>query len=197
MKIGIDIDDTTVITVEAMIKYADKYNSEVLGRSGINGKLGLIQNRYYLKALYGWTDEQKFQFFNMYYKNVLEECTLMPNADKVLKKLKEEENKIYFITARLNNIDNCNTEEITRKTLEKNNIIYDKLIINANDKLKVCKEEKVELIIEDSYETCKEFTENGIKSILMTTKMNENIETGNITRVNSWEEIYEQIKKYK
>jgi len=31
----------------------------------------------------------------------------------------------------------------------------------------------------------------------MTTKMNENIETGNITRVNSWEEIYEQIKKYK
>ena len=197
MKIGIDIDDTTVITVEAMIKYADKYNSEVLGRSGINGKLGLIQNRYYLKALYGWTDEQKFQFFNMYYKNVLEECTLMPNADKVLKKLKEEENKIYFITARLNNIDNCNTEEITRKTLEKNNIIYDKLIINANDKLKVCKEEKVELIIEDSYETCKEFTENGIKSILMTTKMNKNIETGNITRVNSWEEIYEQIKKYK
>ena len=128
MKIGIDIDDTTVITVEAMIKYADKYNSEVLGRSGINGKLGLIQNRYYLKALYGWTDEQKFQFFNMYYKNVLEECTLMPNADKVLKKLKEEENKIYFITARLNNIDNCNTEEITRKTLEKNNMIINILL---------------------------------------------------------------------
>lgn len=47
MKIGIDIDDTIVITVKSMIKYADKYDTEVLGRKGTNGNLGLIQNRYY------------------------------------------------------------------------------------------------------------------------------------------------------
>ena len=194
MKIGIDIDDTTVITVKSMIKYADKYDTEVLGRKGTNGNLGLIQNRYYLKVLYGWTEKEKFDFFDMYYKNVLEECTLMPNADKILQKLKEEGNEIYFITARITNINNCDAEEITKNTLKENNISYDKLIVNASDKLKVCKDEGIELFIEDSYDTCKELTENGIKSILMTTKMNEKIETGNIPRVYNWDEVYEQIK---
>lgn len=197
MKIGIDIDDTTVITVKSMIKYADKYDTEVLRRKGTNGNLGLIQNRYYLKVLYGWTEKEKFDFFDMYYKNVLEECTLMQNADKVLQKLKEEGNEIYFITARLTNINNCNTEEITKNTLKENNIPYDKLIINASDKLKVCKDEGIELFVEDSYDTCKELTENGIKSILMTTKMNQQIEAGDIPRVNNWDEVYEQIKKLK
>ena len=196
MKIGIDIDDTTVITVKSMIKYADKYDTEVLGRKGTNGNLGLIQNRYYLKVLYGWTEKEKFDFFNMYYKNVLEECTLMMNADKVLKKLKEEGNEIYFITARLTNINNCNTEEITKSTLKESNIEYDKLIINASDKLKVCEDEGIELFVEDSYDTCKELAENGIKSILMTTKMNQKIEAGNIPRVHNWDEVYEQIKKF-
>ena len=66
--------------------------------------------------------------------------------------------------------------------------------MNASDKLKVCKDEGIELFIEDSYDTCKELTENGIKSILMTTKMNEKIETGNILRVYNWDEVYEQIR---
>lgn len=194
MKIGIDIDDTAFITVNSMIKYADKYDIEELGRKGINGDFGLIKNRYYLKALYGWNDEQKFNFFDMYYKNVLEECILMPNADKVCKKLKEEGDSLYFITARLTNVKNCNTEEITKKTLLDNNIVYDELIVNANDKLEISKEKGIDLFIEDSYETCVELEKIGIKSILMTTKMNQNIDSENIKRVYNWAQIYEQIK---
>ena len=90
MKIGIDIDDTTVITVKSMIKYADLYDTQILGRKGTNGNLGLIQNRYYLKVLYGWDEKTKFDFFDTYYKNVLEECTPMLNAGKTIKKLKDE-----------------------------------------------------------------------------------------------------------
>lgn len=197
MRIGIDIDDTTVITVNSMIKYADKYDTLVLGRQGTNNKLGLIKNRYYLKALYGWSVEEKYGFFNMYYKNVLEECVPMPEVDDVIKKLRQDGHEIYFVTARLGNIPGCNTEEITRETLEKANIKYDKLIINASDKLEVCKENDIDFFIEDSYETCTELSEVNIPSILMTTKMNENIDEGNIKRVHSWQEIYEEIKKYK
>jgi uncharacterized HAD superfamily protein len=40
-------------------------------------------------------------------------------------------------------------------------------------------------------------TDNGIKSILMTTKMNCDIDNQEIVRVNNWNEIYEEIKKYK
>jgi len=90
MKIGIDIDDTTVITVKSMIKYADLYDTQILGGKGTNGNLGLIQNRYYIKVLYGWDEKTKFDFFDTYYKNVLEECEVMLNAPEVIRKLKEE-----------------------------------------------------------------------------------------------------------
>lgn len=131
----------------------------------------------------------------MYYKNVLEECTIMPNADKVCQKLKEEGHSIQFITARLINIRNCNTEKITKRTLLENNILYDKLIINASNKLKVCKEEKIDLFIDDSYDTCRELEKIGIKTYLMTTKMNEQIDVCNLSRVYNWEEIYNEIQK--
>ena len=66
-----------------------------------------------------------------------------------------------------------------------------------SDKLTFCKEHRIDILIEDSYETCRELSDNGIKSILMTTKMNIDIETKEIVRVNNWDEIYEEIEKYK
>lgn len=194
MRIGIDIDDTTVVLVKPMIKYADLYDTQVLGRSGTNGQLGLIQNRYYLKALYGWDDKTKFEFLDRYYKNVLEECELMPNAVEVMNKFKEEGHEIYFITARLLCIKDCDTESITKETLK--DIHYNKLIMNASDKMSACREHDIDIFIEDSYDTCKELQENGIKSYLMTTVMNQNINAGNIERVKDWDEIYLKVKDY-
>ena len=197
MVIGIDIDDTTVVTVESMVKYGDKYDTEVLNREAKKDNLGRIKDRYYMNALYGWTEEEKFAFFDMYYKNVLEECYPLPNASEIINKLKQEENEIIFITARLTNIKNCETENITKETFRKYNIPYDKLIMNVDDKLKFCKENDVEVFIEDSYETCKSLQENGIKAYLMTTKMNRNIVDEKIERVSSWNEVYEKITNLK
>ena len=84
MKIGIDIDDTTFLTVKSMLKYADIFEEEISGIPTNRDSFGLIENRYYLKALYGWDDETKFAFFNKYYKNVLVECTMLEDADKVI-----------------------------------------------------------------------------------------------------------------
>lgn len=39
--------------------------------------------------------------------------------------------------------------------------------------------------------------DNEIKSILMTTKMNEQIADKEIVRVNNWDEIYTEIQKLK
>ncbi len=195
MRIGIDIDDTTLVTVNSMIKYADKFDIEELGRKGTNSNLGLIKNRYYLKVLYGWDDETKFAFFNKYYKDVLKECFPFTNSPEIIRRLKKDGHEIYFITARLTNITNCDAENITKETFKKYNIPYDKLIVNAKDKLKYCLDNDIKLFIEDSYETCKELEEKGIKTILVTTKMNENIKDNNIKRVNDWNEIYKIISE--
>lgn len=197
MKIGIDIDDTTVLTVKSMLKYADIYEEEISGVPTNRDSFGLITNRYYLKALYGWDDDTKFAFFNKYYKDVLKECTMLPSANEVIKKLKEEGNEIHFITARLMNIEGCNTEEITKESLKKFDIPYDYLNLHVSDKETFFKENNIDLCIEDSYETCKQLTDSGIKSILMTTKMNEQIDAGEIIRVNNWNEVYAAIEKIK
>ena len=135
MKIGIDIDDTTFFTIKSMLKYADKYEEEISGIPTSRDNFGLIENRYYLKVLYGWDDETKFAFFNKYFKNVLEECTMLPKADEIIRKFKEEGNTIHFITARLMNIEGCDTEAITRKSLANFNIPYDTLSLHVSDKL--------------------------------------------------------------
>lgn len=197
MKIGIDIDDTTFLTVKSMLKYADIFEEEISGVPTNRDSFGLIKNRYYLKVLYGWDEKTKFAFFDKYYKNVLEECTMLPNADKTIRKLKEEGNTIHFVTARLMNIKDCDTEAITKKSLDNFNIPYDSLNLHISDKLAFCKEYGIDVLIEDSYETCRELTDYGIKSILMTTKMNIDIEDKEIVRVNNWNEIYEEIEKYK
>ena len=113
MKIGIDIDDTTFLTAKSMLKYADKFEEEISGVSTNRDSFGLIKNRYYLKALYGWDEKTIFDFFDKYYKNVLEECTMIPDANKTIRKLKDEGDTIHFVTARLINIKNCDTEKIT------------------------------------------------------------------------------------
>ena len=67
MKIGIDIDDTTFLTVKSMLKYADIFEEEISGVPTNRDSFGLIKNRYYLKALYGWDEKTKFAFFDKYY----------------------------------------------------------------------------------------------------------------------------------
>ena len=65
------------------------------------------------------------------------------------------------------------------------------------DKIKFFKENNIDLCIEDSYETCRQMLDNGIKAILMTTKMNAQIDDKEIVRANNWNEIYEEVQKIK
>lgn len=196
MKIGIDIDDTTFFTVKSMLKYGDIYEKEA-GRPINRDNFGLIRNRYYLNELYGWDDKTKFDFFNKYYKNVLEECTVMPGAVEVIRRLKEQGDTIHFVTARLMNIEDCDTETITRNSLEKFGIPYDSLDLHVGDKLPFFLDNKLDICIEDSFDTCRQLTDNGIKSILMTTKMNCEVDNEDIKRVFSWEEAYDEIERYR
>lgn len=195
MKIGIDIDDTIVDTYRPMIKYADIYDIKVLGNTGTNNNLGNIEDGRYLEVLYNWDRKTKFDYFDKYYKNVLEECLILPDVSNIIQKLKLDGNEIIFISARVSGIKDCDTKNLTKKTLQDNNIPYDGLITDADDKLKYCIEHNIKFFIDDSYTTCRKLQENGIKSYLMTTIMNENVKCENVERVLNWKETYEKINK--
>lgn len=193
MKIGIDIDDTTVITIDSMINYGKKYAEEVLKQGPVKLNLGTIKDRFYMNALFGWTEETKFDFFNMYYKNVLEDVKPLPKAQEIINKLKEEGNEIYFISARITTIEGCDAEEISKNTMHKYNIPYNKMIIGAYDKLDYCLNNNIEVFIDDSLEVLQELSKHGIKCYLMTSPVNRELDPQNIKRVHSWQEIYDNL----
>ncbi len=195
MKIGIDIDDTTVVTIKSMIKYGNIYNNEVLKKPPVIFNFGEIKDRYYMNKLFSWDEETKFAFFNMYYKNILEDCEPLPNAAKFITQLKSEDNEIYFISSRITSIEGCDAEQISIDTFDKYGIPYDKVIIGAYDKLQYCLEHDITVFVDDSLEVLQELSKHGIRCYLMTSPINSKLDTGDIKRVNSWEEIYNDIQE--
>ncbi|MCI9064188.1 MAG: hypothetical protein HFJ17_06265 [Clostridia bacterium] len=106
-----------------------------------------------------------------------------------------QRNNIYFISSRLLNIPGCDTKRITKDTLEKGNIQYDELIIGIWDKLNICKDKKIDIFIDDSLYTCMNLQKNGIKTYLMTTNINKELDSKDIERVNHWNDIRNKLKK--
>ena len=94
-------------------------------------------------------------------------------------------------------VKGCDTERITKESLSKYNVPYDSLHLHINDKVTFFRDNNIELCIEDSYDTCRKLTDIGIKSILITTKMNEKIDSKEIVRASTWKEVYDEVEKYK
>ena len=195
MNIGIDIDDTISETFETLLPYAQKYTIEDLKiKSEINMNQDFLDH-FYIVKMNGWKEEEAISFWNKYYGEILKKVNIKKFAAEVINKLKQEGNKIYFITARWD-MPNDNIQEITKQWLKKNNVEYDELIINASDKLQLIKEKNIDVFIDDSFKNCKNIAENSnTKVYMMTSRVNGTFNHEKITRVYSWPEIYSLIKE--
>ena len=124
----IDIDDTITNSSEVFVKYARIYNNE----HNIIYKIdtsSLDQNK-----AFGWSKEEQKKFALQYLKQILKET--IPNKDvvQVIKHLKKLGCNIYLITAR-NDSEIPGMYNFTKQWLIDNNIEFDKLIINSDDKI--------------------------------------------------------------
>ena len=195
MNIGIDIDDTISETFEILLPYSQKYTIEDLKRESNIDINKNLSNHLYVEKVNNWNDIETKNFWEKYYGTILREVKIKKFASETINRLKEKGHKIYLITAR-SKVFNSNTEQITKKWLIDNNVEYDKLIINASDKLKIIKENNIDLFIDDSYTNCKEVSENTNTHVYMMTSMiNRNFKDEKIKRVYSWPEIYYLINK--
>ena len=195
MNIGIDIDDTISETFEALLPYSQKYTIEDLKRKSNININGNYTNHLYIENANGWNDTETKNFWKKYYGDILKEVNIKKFASEVINKLKKNGNKIYLITARWD-IPNISTKQITENWLIKNNIMYDKLFMNASDKLQLVKENNIDLFIDDSYKNCKKVSENtNTKVYMMTSMVNKDLDDKIIKRVFSWPEIDNLINK--
>lgn len=175
MKLGIDIDDVLVDTSKLMLDYIKNINNN---EDILNHMEEIMRGEI--------PDNIVSKFINSNIANILDNVQLKPNAKKVLEKL-EKNNEIVFITSR-GDKKIKGTEEITLNYLKKNNIAYKKIIFNAYNKAKICKENNIDILIDDSVKLCEEAQKEGIKTILFTSIVNKNKQT-NIKRVNNWLEL--------
>ena len=119
-------------------------------------------------------------------------------VSEILKKLQKEKNNIILITSRYEYEEGSSViKDYTQKWLEKNNIPYDKLVMNAQNKLEVSKENNIDIFIDDSIEHCRNVKNGGITAFLYTSTCNQGIEVPELTRVYSWIQIYNKYKKIK
>ena len=76
---------------------------------------------------------------------------------------------------------------------DKNNIYYDKLIVNARSKAPVCKTEKIDIFIDDQLNNCVDVSKVGIRAIRISNDDNSSYE--NIETLLNWNEIYNYINE--
>lgn len=179
MVIGIDIDDTVLSTTEAI--------TSSFGNS--NGMMKSIKD-----AMQNYNIKIPISMINM--EKWLQDVKVKDNAVGVINRLKEKGHTIIFITAR-NSEYFKDPEVFTIKQLQSFGFSYDKLIVGQMDgKYLACKENNIELMIDDKISTCEGLVEKGIDSIVYNVKTNEDIET-KLKRFDTWLEIEKYIDELK
>lgn len=192
MIIGVDIDDTlTDIRDEvgaAALKYAQSLNKDIDETKVVWDK---NNNGSSFKERYNFNYDELLYFFGNIQENITKKAKPREDVVDVIKKLREDGHKIYIITARDSEFHN-NPYELSKTWLNKNNIEYDKLIVDARDKEKICREQNVEIFIDDKLSNCMQISNENIVTIRIT---NYTEQHQNIVNKKNWKEIYEYIKQ--
>lgn len=199
MVIGLDIDDTITDTLGVMMAYAQKFTIEDLGREiEIQEISGEFIGPDYVQDLHNWDREAELRFFKKYFKNMIQETTPFFFAKEIISKFRKEGHKVILITARFDEVLDDGFFDITEATtawLEKHQIEYDKLIVNAQNKGEVAKENNVDVFVDDSLKNCISVANKGIKTFIMDNRCNTKSNAENVTRVFSWPHLEHEIRK--
>jgi uncharacterized HAD superfamily protein len=180
MRIGIDLDDTICRTTEIVNKrlesYAKKNNLNVLD----------IMN----------DEDLKCEFFKENILEIYRNVEIKRDVYHVLKRLKSRGNEICVVTARGNTIvpDGEGVYEVTKEWLDRNNILVDGIFIGAygENKAKVCKENNIDLMIDDDPYNYKMLNSHGVDCILFDDREKYDLRHDYFT---NWIEIEKYIEK--
>ena len=191
MRIGIDLDDTITKTDEILFKYAKIYNEEEKILFNIN------REEWNLTKAFGWNEENIKEFFSKYLKSIYEEAEIKENAKERINKLKDDGNEIIIITAR-DTKSLKEVHEVCKDWLINNKINVDKIVVDGENKAQKCLENKIDIFIDDNICNCENVYNNlKIPVLLMNGRYNKDYQNPKIKRVYNWNEIYNEICKYK
>ena len=189
MKIGIDIDGV-ILDYERVLKtYGDLYDFIELKKNGI-----IHRNEHYLRNRYDWTEEERMNFVNKYFLKLSKKTQLIPGAKDVIDMLRKENNELIVISARGGMIEEM--KDVAIDKFNEEGLSFDKYYWKQDDKLEVSQQENIDIMIDDSYDVCKNLSENRIKTIYFRDKEMKKLEQNEyVKEVSNWGEIYRYIKE--
>ena len=182
LNIAIDVDDTISNTFEYRIKYVSEFYN-------IDEKY-LEENDISYSTLTKEMKEKEIEFSKKYFEKVALNVPIKEDSIHYINKLKEDGHNIIVITAR-DTFFYKDPYKTTKAYLNKFDIPFDKLICNS-DKVKECKNNNIDLLIDDSNHNCENVSKAGIKVLMFACKSNKNIH--NFNKVYNWKEVYDYIK---
>jgi uncharacterized HAD superfamily protein len=183
MTIGIDIDDTITNTSELITEYAKKY----LGFS----EEEVINNIVCAPEITG----KILDFYYEYLPQMMAKYTLKANVREVIERLKAKGHKIVIVTARGYTVKS-GLIEITKKYFEQHNIIVDKMIFKAKNKVNACLENGINLMIDDSIKVLEDLQKNGVHTLLFNSVSNRGVKT-DINRIENWLDLVKYVNQFK
>ena len=194
MKIGIDIDGVLTDIEKWQLDYGSKFYYENYNKEIINPK------GYETNEIFNSDIECDDLFWDKYFKEYSINVKARKFASEVISKLKQDGYEIYIITARssflshsTNVMSKEENEQIVKEWLKKNNIYYDNLIFSPEDKLEICIDNEINMMIEDKTDNINKISDK-IPVICFNAGYNEECKGENIYRVYTWYDIYNTIK---
>lgn len=184
MNIAIDIDDTLTESFDYFLPFVAEYfgaDPEVLKKKNIS----------YSTLPDEWKKDE-IGFCRAYYDRVVVDTPFKPDAAQGIRKLREMGHQIIIITARTTALY-TDPYKTTKEELDKNGVLYDKLICTM-DKATACADENISVLIDDMPANCAAAAEKGISVLLFSSKGNLDVKT-DFVRVETWADVIEKISQ--
>lgn len=184
LTIGIDIDDTITNTFDYLMPAVAEFFNMDLNY--------LKENNISYTSLTPQMKEQELEFARANFDKLIPNTPIKPDAAEYIRKIRKLGHKVIIITAR-NSLFYTDPYKTSSEYLTKNNVQFDELICTF-DKAGICKEQNVDIFIDDSINQCNKVKEAGIKTLLFASKIN--ISNEEHQKVYSWQDVYHYIANH-
>lgn len=178
MKIGIDIDDTITNTRELQLRYWKEYVSNN-PNDGYSDELPATINDF--------GDKYVQRFWDEYREQLSFQATVKENVDLVTRKLREDGHTLCIVTSRPD-YKYKNLKQRLNSLFDKNNVCVDIIYTDVRNKGLFCKENGINLLIDDDIKHIKVAKENNVEAILFS-----DTENFDGLHCSNWLELYEII----
>lgn len=187
MNIGLDVDGVIFNTEEWLSIYAEIFDIETFKKDSLINPF-----EYYKETQYDWDKEHSDEFLKTYLLKSTYDSTFIAGAVWVIKRLKELGHKIIIISARGN--DYPEVLPVLEKRFKDEGLSFDKIHWKIKNKLEVCVNEKIDVMVDDRPSTCQKLSDNNIHTLYLKNESRVELKDNDYLKtVKNWGEIYKQI----